>query len=331
MDLNKKDNETFNNYFGRLAKIQAELIKDKDANEETIKKINEIVYSYAPFRQYVDAYCRSSWKTYYAKYKNEMIISGYEEFLRNFHKFDSSKAELITFSKLHILHGVQGFLAYILNKRTIFEKEIAANVDVIKATLLKQGFSEDEITPSIVHTYLPKYAYSQIAAALSGGIQLQSLADTDLDLIGQKGHSAENEYIKKLAEEETSGIFKSLPKYEIFLLQCIDSDNTALKSYNELEENETFLSLIKECGLSKYIKTRNDKEYVSSTDIKKMFVRAKNHVFRVALEKSDRYRNSKEKYGRKNNDYIDFGLYEQAVNNEKWLMGSYITKKETCK
>lgn len=327
IDLSKKNNETYNNYFGRLAKIQTELLKDKEANEAEITKINEIVYSYQPFRQYIEAYCKSAWKTYYPKYKDEMINSGYEEFCRNFHKFDSSKAELITFSKLHILHGVQGFLAFVLKKRTIFEKEIAANVDIIKSTLLKKGFREEEITASIVHTYLPKYAYSQIDAALKGNAQCQSLSDVDIEALGPKAHSAESEYIKKMTEEENSSILKSLPKYEIFLLQCIDSDNTSLKSYSELEKNEIFLNLIKECGLSKMIKQKDGDDYIPSSDIKKMFIRAKQHVFRVALEKSDRYRASKESYGRKNNDRLDFGLYEYAVENEKSLFDSIIKEE----
>ena len=326
MDLSKRNDETYNDYFGRLAKIQAELLKDKETNKEIITAINEIVYSYPPFRQYIEAYCRSAWKTYYPKYKNEMINSGYEEFCRNFYKFDSSKAELITFSKLHILHGVQGFLTFVLKKRTVFEKEIAANVDVIKNTLLKQGFKEEEITASIVHTYLPKYAYSQIDAALKGNAQFQSLTDTDMEVLGPKIGSAENEYIKKVTEEESSGILRSLPKYEIFLLQCIDSDNTSLKSYSEFETIETFLNLLKEGGLSKMIKQKDGIDYIPSGEVKKMFVRAKNHIFRIALEKSDRYRASKESYGKKHNAHLDFGLYRQTIENEKWLIESLKTE-----
>lgn len=319
MDLSKHSNESFDEYFGRLAKIQTEAIKNND--KELIQKINNIVYDYKPLRQYIDAYCRSSWRTYYNKYGEDLVHSGAEEFFKNFHKFDNSKAQLITFSKLHILHGAQKFIAFVNNKRTVFEKEIAANVDIIKKRLLSNGFNENMITASIVHTYLPKYAYSQIEACLKGNMTLQPLEDNDIDNLGNNYSSAENEYLKQMYKEDTSEIFKGLLKYEAYLLTALDPDCSVIKMYQAYEKDATLIKLLKEAGLDKYVKVKKDtnETYVSTTDIKKLLSGAKKHLFHLAIMKNEHYRTLNSHRRTRISDSLDFNLLSEALENEQYL------------
>ena len=105
------------------------------------------------------------------------------------------------------------------------------------------------------------------------------------------------------------------------------ADKSSPRGYKSFEYDEFFLNLLKECGKTSSIKVdKQGREYVTGTDIKKMFGTARAHLFHVALTKNNQYHQNKINKRDKINDSIDFNLYEKAVENEAYLFDEFKDK-----
>lgn len=335
--LKKLDSETYDEYFGRLAKMERDAKESGDL--ALITEINNIVYSYKPLQGFIIMYCKTSCPSYFETHKADLIQAAYEEFFNNFFRFDASKATLITFSKIHALHGLQGQIAFILNKRTVFEKEIAINVGKIKRQLLEAGYEEEMITASLVHGYLPKYAYSQIEACLKfSDPPTQSVPSDEFlaNISETKGsqsedsparndafntiRSAETQFFDKNMNDEIDKLLAFLSPYERRIISLIDVDNTTRIRFKGIDTDRELIRDIKAAGLTKIVSTNEDgEEYVPTAELKKIHSAAKAHLFHIALTKTDNYKRVKSAGRQKITDHIDFNLLAITIQNEDFM------------